>query len=144
MTRVVIAAERRFVVPGRAISFRSPLRQTYQMRVKALASVTFRRGPEQGPVEVFLDYFHTERRRVDMDNISKTVLDAMNGVAYGDDRQVVNQYSRAYDLTEVFRLPGGPVDLIKPLAQHVEYLFVRVRAVNQSRPRRRLPKSHSR
>lgn len=78
---------------------------------------------------MFLDYFHTERRRVDMDNISKCVLDAMSGVAYIDDQQVLHQYSRAYDLTVPFKIPGGPVDLIKPLVHHADYVFVRVREV---------------
>jgi len=68
-----------------------------------------------------------------MDNIAKCVLDGMNGVAYADDRQVIHQYSRAYDLTEPFWLSDGPIDLIKPLARHTEYLFVRVRAVDKRR-----------
>jgi hypothetical protein len=70
---------------------------------------------------------------MDMDNIAKCVLDAMNGVAYVDDRQVLHQYSRAYDLSEPFWLSGGPVDLIKPLARHAEYIFVRIRAVGGRR-----------
>lgn len=81
-------------------------------------------------MEVLLDYFHTVRRRVDMDNVAKCVIDALNRVAYADDRQVVHQYSRAHDLTKRLRLPGGPVDLVKPLAEHTEYLFVRVREVH--------------
>ncbi len=49
---------------------------------------------------------------------------------------------RAYDLTEPFWLSDGPVDLIKPLARHTEYLFVRVRAVGngQAAGRRRSAK----
>jgi hypothetical protein len=128
-TRILRVLERRFVVPGRAVSFRSPASRTYKRQVRTLARPVFPKRPPRHSVEVLLDYFHTKRRRVDMDNVAKCVLDALSGVAYVDDRQVLHQYSRAHDLLEPLFLPGGPVDLVKPLAEHTEYLFVRVRLV---------------
>src|SRR5713101_5483109 len=137
MTRTVHAVEWRFVVPGPPVSFRSPRRRQYQARVRSLAASMFRGQPTIYPVEVFLDYFHSTRRRVDMDNIAKCVLDGMNRIAYVDDRQVLHQYSRASDLSEPFWLSDGPVDLIKPLARFAEYLFVRIRAVRGAPHRRK-------
>lgn len=64
-----------------------------------------------------------------MDNVAKCVLDALNGIAYVDDRQVPRQSAHAHNLRERFTLSGGPVDLIKPLVAHAEYVFVRVREV---------------
>lgn len=140
MTRTTRAVEHRFVVPGKAVSFRSPHAPRYKKLVRSLARRTFPRTASAQPLEVCLDYFHRAPRRVDMDNVAKCVLDALNGIAYVDDQQVQHQASQSHDLTRPLLLQGGPVDLVKPLAEHTEYLFVivRVRAVaTPSRPRGR-------
>lgn len=40
-------------------------------------------------LEVSLDFFIPDKRRVDLDNLSKAVLDALNGLLWADDRQVI-------------------------------------------------------
>jgi len=86
--RIYSTPEYRLVVPGRAISFRSSKCKEYKRLIRRAARPLFPK-PLPGPrVTVKLDYFHTERRRVDMDNVAKCVLDALNGIAYVDDRQV--------------------------------------------------------
>ena len=62
-----------------------------------------------------------------MDNVAKAVLDALNGVAYVDDRLVKLQSAKAHDLTRRVTLAAGPVDLIKPLRKHTDYVFIRIR-----------------
>ncbi len=129
MTRVTHAVERRFVVPGRAVSFRSPSADAYKRQVRAIARRIFPGRPTSRPIDVFVDYFHATRRRVDMDNVAKCILDSLNGIAYVDDRQVRRQTAQSYDLRSSVILGAGPVDLVKPLLRHSEYLFVRVRDV---------------
>jgi len=65
-----------------------------------------------------------------MDNISKCIMDALNGIAYKDDKQVSLQQSSGHFLGETFRVYNGPVDLIKPLEDYDEYVIVRVRVIN--------------
>lgn len=62
-----------------------------------------------------------------MDNVAKCILDALNGLAYHDDAQVRIESSTAYSLHEPVCIPGGPVDIVKPLAQYDEYIFIRIR-----------------
>lgn len=50
--------------------------------------------PVEGPVSVALDVF--TRRKLDVDNIAKSVLDGLNGVAYWDDDQVVDLRVRKF------------------------------------------------
>lgn len=50
--------------------------------------------PIKGPVSVTLDVF--TRRKLDVDNIAKSVLDGLNGVAYWDDDQVVDLRVRKF------------------------------------------------
>lgn len=52
--------------------------------------------PISGPVAVFLDVYRP-RKRGDLDNLLKAVLDALNGVAYGDDEQVTRIEANRYD-----------------------------------------------
>jgi Holliday junction resolvase RusA-like endonuclease len=122
--------EYRIVIPGKAVSFRSQKSHDYKGIIKEAAKRTFTEPIVGDTVEVRLDYFHLNRRRMDMDNIAKCVLDALNGIAYIDDRQVRLQQSTAHSLASVVVIIQGVVDLIKPLAEHEEYLFIRVREVH--------------
>ncbi len=99
----------------------------YRERIREIAKALFPEPTPKTRVVVWLDYFHTKRRRFDMDNVAKCVLDALTGLAYVDDRQVTEQLSQAHDLRHVIRIPGGPLDLVKPLVKYETYLFVRVR-----------------
>ena len=62
-----------------------------------------------------------------MDNVAKCVLDAMNGIAYTEDKFACIQSATAYNLNRRFTINGGPVDLVKPLRRHADYLLVRIR-----------------
>lgn len=127
MVHIVRAREYRFVVGGPAVSFRSPRARAYKRRVRRAGRRSLPATPIDTPVELRIDYFHRDRRRVDMDNVAKCVLDALNGVAYIDDRLASVQSATAYDLRRVVRIHGGPVDLVKPMRKHDDYLFVRIR-----------------
>lgn len=51
-------------------------------------AVMNRRPPLDGPVEVRAIFTFTDKRRRDVDNNLKLVLDAMNTIVYHDDNQV--------------------------------------------------------
>jgi crossover junction endodeoxyribonuclease RusA len=51
-------------------------------------ALTWRRPPLRCPVRLTLYFFMHGRTSADVDNLAKTVLDALNGVLYEDDRQV--------------------------------------------------------
>jgi Holliday junction resolvase RusA-like endonuclease len=126
-TRFGVFPEYRFFIPGKAESFRSPKASGYKRRVRREAKKVLKK-PFDGPeLNVALDYFHQIERRFDMDNVSKCVLDALNGVAYKNDRSVRWQTSASHFLSEPISIPDGPVDLVKPLKKHHMYLFVRIR-----------------
>lgn len=57
-----------------------------------LIGFTYRRlalPPFEHQVVVTIDFYNGNKRRRDIDNMAKLVLDALNGVAYADDYQVV-------------------------------------------------------
>jgi Holliday junction resolvase RusA-like endonuclease len=60
-------------------------------------------NPAEGRVRVYLDFLEGARQRPqDIDNLVKLVLDALNGVAWLDDQQVVSL------VASVFRRQATP------------------------------------
>lgn len=47
----------------------------------------------EGPVKIELHFHRADRRRADIDNLQKTILDAMNGICFKDDSQIVELHS---------------------------------------------------
>lgn len=54
------------------------------------ASIMEGRPPSNQWVEVELDFILKHNRRVDLDNLSKGVLDALKKIVYSDDSQIVH------------------------------------------------------
>lgn len=63
------------------------------------------RTPLRGAVRITLRLWFADRRRRDLDNVAKSVLDGLNGTAYDDDSQV----------TELHVL--GAIDIDNPRAE---------------------------
>lgn len=124
--RLISSTEYRLLIPGLGFSFRSPRAPSYKARVRRIARSILRR-PLSDPVHIRIDYFHTHRRRFDVDNLAKCILDALNGIAYRDDSQVLTQRSSAHFLGEIIHLVGIPIDLVKPLRTYAEYAVVRIK-----------------
>ncbi len=53
-------------------------------------------APYEGPVGVAFEFFCATKRRTDGDNLMKLVLDAINGVVFLDDSQVLEYYCRIH------------------------------------------------
>lgn len=81
---------------GRAV--KSAEARNYQKRVKLLAKASLgaRVEPLRGPVRVEVSVYRPAKRG-DLDNTLKVILDALRGIAYGDDAQVVEILARRND-----------------------------------------------
>lgn len=65
--------------------------RAWQARVSRRAELAMKtRAPSTGWVEVELDFILAHNRRVDLDNLSKGVLDALRKVVYADDSQIIH------------------------------------------------------
>ena len=97
-----------FVVPGRpvpkgrprlgvrgrkAFVYTPPATKEYEKLVGWVAKAAGCRSVKM-PVAVVLDIY--VRRRMDVDNVAKSVLDGLTGVAYEDDDQVVELLARKH------------------------------------------------
>lgn len=61
----------------------------YEAAVRAIASVNLAHWRRDGTYRLRVSAFFGDRRRRDLDNVVKAVGDALNGVGYEDDSQVV-------------------------------------------------------
>lgn len=122
-------------VPKQSTRFDGNGRAHTDPRVKAwqdtvsLRAIEAMRGrpPIIGPVSVRIVFVLGNRRRVDIDNLNKAVLDSMNGIVFKDDTQVVN----AHLVKKVMKNPGvfilvypgevipGPFDLAWTISREV-------------------------
>lgn len=64
----------------------------YEKLVKGLAKRTFPE-PLAGPVILHADFYCHNRQRRDVDNLLKSIMDGINGVAFADDSQVVSVHA---------------------------------------------------
>lgn len=65
------------------------------MRAEQLVVMAARRAKARrisGPVVVWLQYWRRTKRRCDWDNLSKLTCDALNGIVWEDDSQVVEAH----------------------------------------------------
>lgn len=93
----------RFVIPGRPHGKRRPRVALRGQRVVTYTPRETREYEERvawearaagvtmidGPVALRLWLYSKGRRRADIDNAAKSIMDGLNGVAYADDSQVV-------------------------------------------------------
>jgi Holliday junction resolvase RusA-like endonuclease len=68
--------------PARTVAYRDEVQAAY------LAVARRYNRDDQGRYAVTIQVVTASRRRSDLDNIAKAILDALNGVAFGDDSQV--------------------------------------------------------
>jgi crossover junction endodeoxyribonuclease RusA len=102
-----------FIVFGTPITSKGEGRKRWQQRVRQ-AGEAAASGVSPSAVDAFvlrIGYFHVDVAAADLDNIVKPIQDALQGIAYADDRQVV-------DLVASMRRKGspGPLPLTPVLA----------------------------
>ena len=78
-----------------------------------------------GPLCVTVAYF-CAALGVDVDNILKPILDAMKGIVYHDDRQIVQVESIAIEFTDAVRIRDTTAAIAKGLAVGTDFVLVRI------------------
>jgi Holliday junction resolvase RusA-like endonuclease len=68
----------------------------YEEAVGIAARGSGAREPLKGAVRLSIDLWLPDRRRRDVDNCAKSICDALNGIAYQDDSQIVELIVRRH------------------------------------------------
>ena len=86
-------------------------------------------GPDGGQIAVTITYFHLDHD-IDLDNMAKPILDALNGVIYGDDSQVTDLLRRKRDMRRQLRLVRPPLELFDYLGSSSPTVHLSLRRAN--------------
>lgn len=118
-----------FCVDGPPISqqAKGASKQRWKDKVLAAAQAVWPTGnpPINTPVFVRITYYF-EGARLDVDNMVKPMLDALNGLAYPDDNLVCDSTARARDINGSFRVRGLSPHLATAFAKGTEFLHVEI------------------
>lgn len=123
------------VIPGKGYSPKAEHAQAYKAQIKGIARKQIPE-PCHGAVEIKLEYLYRSRAdRLDGDNLLKTVCDALKGVAYKDDSQIVHHEVAAINMNSSFIIRGVPLDqqIGDLFANKESFTIIRLRKVSKGR-----------
>lgn len=117
-----------FVVIGTPVSQQTANRsrlQAWKAQIRAAAALRWPSAitPMEGPVRLKVTYYYLGEP-LDTDNMIKPIQDALIGVAYADDRQVLDVHAHKRSLEGTFRLRGLSPILAEGFVSGSEFLHV--------------------
>lgn len=121
-----------FIVEGPPLSQQTRDRARLQAWKNAIRAEAARRWPQgQPPVTgsllIVVVYFHEgDVIRLDNDNMVKPIQDALNGVVYGDDRQITDIRARKTRLDGRFRARGMSAVVAEGFVRGTKFVYVRI------------------
>ena len=116
-----------FVIDGPPVSQQARRRSRVKEWTQQVQSVAESRWetepPFVGEVMVTITYLY-EGASLDVDNISKPILDALKGLVYSDDTQVSDLICRKRDLNGDLRIQDPSLLLLKTLEHSEQFLHI--------------------
>lgn len=73
---------------GKGHAYTDPKTKAAEERIRALTRQAGIRKPTKKPVCLTIGFWRASKRRADIDNLAKLVLDALNGIVWEDDNQI--------------------------------------------------------
>jgi hypothetical protein len=121
------------IVPRKALSQNARGNPKYRAALAAAAQSVSSVPLAGGRLYSKVYYFHRGKRGIDADNLSKPVLDALSGIVYQDDSQVMLRIVAkialdvdAYELIQSGIAPARYRRLIELIAEEPDILYVEV------------------
>jgi endodeoxyribonuclease RusA len=121
------------IVPGIPVSIqmRGIALQDWKRKVASAASRKFAEPSDKRDIAIAVTYFYRVPPKFDADNMSKPICDALNKIAYHDDRQIVERVVRRVKLAHPFRIWGLPKELVLALREGRDFVFIRVSRIQR-------------
>ncbi len=128
-----------FIVDGSPVSQqakKASRRRAWQARVSQAASAPWSsHGAVAGDVAVAINYFCSDpwadrRDSLDVDNVPKPILDALRGIVYIDDKQVIDVECHRRNLHDDLRWDGATAVLYPHMSRTDPFLHILVAAAD--------------
>jgi Holliday junction resolvase RusA-like endonuclease len=124
-----------FIVIGKPKSHQTRNRRKLQewkqlVRQSALLTWSADRQPVTDELKITVQYFHQRiSSQIDGDNLLKPIQDALIGLAYEDDRQIIDTATFMRNIDGAFRLLGMPRTLIDGFLNGEDFVYIRLELV---------------
>jgi hypothetical protein len=118
-----------FVVLGPPISNQSPgvNLQEWRATIEGQARSQWPRTTLTGKLKAIIINFHTgDKPSVDLDNMSKPILDVMQKIVYDDDRQITQAELTHERIDAPFVIAGASKTLVTALQAGNQFVYVRI------------------
>ncbi|NVK41432.1 MAG: RusA family crossover junction endodeoxyribonuclease [Oceanospirillaceae bacterium] len=119
-----------FIVEGPPVSLQTRNRarlRTWKAKVETAARNALGNGVQPiGDQVTFKVTYYYEGDSPDADNIIKPIQDALVGVVYDDDDQVVETSSRKRDINGAYKIKGASPVVIEGFVNGVDFLHIKV------------------
>lgn len=123
------------IIPGRGYAHTAEHAKQYKEKIKRIAQKSIPK-PFNREVDVRLEYLYRNREeRLDGDNLLKTICDALEGIAYTNDSQIVHHEVTAINMNSSFIIRGVPLDqqIGDLFANKESFTIIRLRKVSKKR-----------
>ena len=115
-----------FIVPGIPRAHRAHSAAPYKEHVRQEAPRHIEEPLTRRDVVLTLRHFYTSRNLLDLDNLQKTIFDALKGVAYRDDSQIVRVTAERYNISITYEGEDLTEEEIEALVQGGDFLSITV------------------
>jgi crossover junction endodeoxyribonuclease RusA len=113
-------------VPISAQSSNKIREQAWMDEVKSAAQGSWVDPPIDGEVAVFVTYFHPGAWKLDLDNMAKPIIDAITGVVWVDDKQLVDLHPARRDLDGRYKVSGISMVVAEGFASGEPFVHVKI------------------
>lgn len=119
-----------FIFDGPPLSLQSKnkvRKRNYKAMIAHEATLCLPAGfnPTTDEVEIIITYYY-ENQAGDVDNIIKPIQDALNGIIYVDDAQVVDSRSRRKDINGSYRIRNASVKILEGFCRGNDFIHVKI------------------
>lgn len=119
-----------FIFNGPPLSLQSKnkaKKRNYMIMIarEATNSLPLEFTPTTDEVEIIITYYY-ESQAGDVDNIIKPIQDALNGVIYVDDAQVVDSRSRRKDINGSYKIRNVSAKILEGFSRGNDFIHVKI------------------
>jgi Holliday junction resolvase RusA-like endonuclease len=100
---------------------------TWRGTVAGAATLNWPNLPLTGDLKaILINFYAGNRPSVDVDNMSKPILDVMQNLVYGDDRQIVQAEITHLKIGAAFAIMGVRPIIVSSIQSGNEFVYVRI------------------
>lgn len=119
------------VLKGRPISIRASARskERWKRKVANAARRVFPTPLDGNDMSITITFFYNALPDFDTDNMSKPICDALEGIAYHNDSQLMERHARRRDINGSFRIKGIDPKVAIAIAKGEDFVAIKIEKI---------------